>query len=641
MANGRAQRPRRAVLGAAAAGSLALGCGLAACTGGGQAPTPQQTASAFLTDWSHRDWAGMRALTASPPSDFTAVNQAAFADLGVTAASFTAGPTQSGSGNGSGNGTAHQNVTEHLTLGALGRVSIRTTISLVNSNGHWLVRWAPSTIAPALRAGDKLQVRTTWPARAQILGAGGVPLTTQARMVIVGLEGSRVKNPKSLTTALVAAGATRQEVALALAGARANPTYFEPVYTVTWARYQRLKPAIYPLPGTVFETEAERTAITPGLADGIVGAVGPITAQELGQLGAPYDASSVVGQTGLEGVAERQLAGTPAAAVVAVGPSGAAVATVASIPQRPGTPVATTIDPAVQRAAEAALASDTALGDRTAALVAVNATNGAVLAAADVNSGGFDVALEGAYPPGSTFKVITSAALIGHGLTPSSPASCPPTATVDGEVFRNAEGDAPVSDLLRAFAESCNTAFIGLATRNLTAADLPRTARMFGLGGTPRMGLAAYAGSVPTPSDEADLAATSIGQGQVLVSPLDMAMVAATVDAGAYRAPRLVSGAPDDQVPPAPLPAAVAADLRTMMAQVVASGTAAGQGLPAGTYAKTGTAQFGTGKTLKIDAWLIGFRGDIAFAVVVNDSPGNGGPADGPIAARFLKALSG
>jgi cell division protein FtsI/penicillin-binding protein 2 len=621
---------------------------VAACTGGGQPPTPQQTVSAFLADWSHRDWAGMRELTASPPADFTAVNQAAFADLGVTAASFTMGPAMgpatgpaSGPATGStqsASGTAHQNVTEHLTLGALGQVSIRTTISLVISNGKWLVRWAPSTIAPALRAGGKLQVRTTWPARAQILGAGGASLTTQAQMVIVGLEGSRVKNPKSLTTALVAAGATRQEVATALAQAKRNPTYFEPVYTVTRARYQQIKPAIYPLPGTVFQTEAERTAITQGLASGVVGAVGPITAQELGQLGAPYDASSVVGQTGLEGVEERQLAGAPAANVVAVAPSGA-VATVTSIPRRPGTPVTTTIDPAVQRAAEAALASDTTIGNRAAALVAVNATNGAVLAATDVNSGGFDVALEGAYPPGSTFKVITSAALIGHGLTPSSPASCPPTATVDGEVFRNAEGDAPVSDLMRAFAESCNTAFIGLATAHLTPADLPRAARMLGLGVTPRLGLAAYAGSVPTPSDQAALAATSIGQSQVLVSPLDMAMVAASVDAGVHRAPRLVSGAPDDTVPPAPLPAAVAADLRAMMAQVVASGTAAGQGLPAGTYAKTGTAQYGTGKTLKVDAWLIGFRGDIAFAVLVNDSPGNGGPTDGPIAARFLKAL--
>lgn len=621
---------RRPILVASAAGMLAAA--IAGCTGA-PAPTPQATASAYLSDWSHQDWAGMRMLTASPPADFTAVNQGAFTGLGVTAASFGAGPMRT---NGD---TARQAVTEHLTLGRLGQVSIGTTINLVNRDGRWLVSWTPATITPRLRAGDRLEVRTSWPARAQILGAGGAPLTTQAQMVVVGLEGSRVKNPKSLTTALVAAGATPQQVRTALAGAKAHPTYFEPVYTITQARYQKLRPVIYPLPGTVFQTQTQRTAITPGLAAGIVGAIGPVTAQQLSQLGAPYDSSSVVGQTGLEGVEERQLAGAVGASVIVVSPHGATVATVASIPQRPGTPVTTTIDPAVQRAAEAALASDTRLGSRTAALVAVNATSGAILAAADVNSTGFDVALDGAYPPGSTFKVITSAALLSHGLTPRSAASCPPSATVDGEVFHNAEGDAPVRDMLHAFAESCNTAFIGLATRHLTPSDMTRTARMFRLGIAPRMGLAAYAGSVPAPADEADLAATSIGQGRVLVSPLDMAMVAAAADTGVARAPRLVVGAPDDSAPASPLPASVASGLRTMMAQVVASGTAAGQGLPAGTYAKTGTAQYGSRAPLMIDAWLIGFRGDVAFAVLVSNAPGNGGPTDGPIAARFLTAL--
>jgi cell division protein FtsI/penicillin-binding protein 2 len=75
------------------------------------------------------------------------------------------------------------------------------------------------------------------------------------------------------------------------------------------------------------------------------------------------------------------------------------------------------------------------------------------------------------------------------------------------------------------------------------------------------------------------------------------------------------------------------------MAQVVATGTASGQGLPAGTSAKTGTAQFGTGKTLKLDAWLIGFKGNIAFAALVVDAGGNGGPTDGPIVAKFLGKL--
>jgi cell division protein FtsI/penicillin-binding protein 2 len=120
-------------------------------------------------------------------------------------------------------------------------------------------------------------------------------------------------------------------------------------------------------------------------------------------------------------------------------------------------------------------------------------------------------------------------------------------------------------------------------------------------------------------------------------------MVAAAADTGTVRAPRLVTSVADGAAaaitgPPArQLPARVVSALHEMMASVVARGTAAGQGLPAGTYAKTGTAQYGTAKPLKTDAWLMGFKGDIAFAALVVNSAGNGGPVCGPIVARFLR----
>jgi membrane peptidoglycan carboxypeptidase len=107
------------------------------------------------------------------------------------------------------------------------------------------------------------------------------------------------------------------------------------------------------------------------------------------------------------------------------------------------------------------------------------------------------------------------------------------------------------------------------------------------------------------------------------------------VDTGQVRAPVLVAGAPDDRVAPVSLPATVVSNLHTMMAQVVATGTASGKGLPAGTFAKTGTAQYGSGNPLPQDAWLVGFNGNVAFAMVTING-GEGGPTDGPIVARFL-----
>ena len=458
-------------------------------------------------------------------------------------------------------------------------------------------------------------------------------------MVTIGVEGQRIRKQTVVRAALLAAGATRQAVDSALTAAKSEPTWFEPVFTVSWRRYKQLAPTIYPIPGTVFQTIHERTPLTPGLTY-VVGSVGPVTAQQLQALGPPYTAQSVVGQTGLELADQKQLAGQPGASVTAVNAAGATVGTVATLSPRAGTPVQTSIDPVVQADAENALDGL----HKDAGLIAVNAATGQIMASVSVpGSSGFNLALDGSFPPGSSFKVLTTTALLEHGLTPASAASCPPQLTVDGEVFQNAEGTAPVSDLLHAFAESCNTAFIGLATRHLTAADFTRTAALYRIGTTPQLGLPAFGGSVPAPADEADLAATTIGQGRVLVSPLDMAMVAAAVDTGQVHAARLVAGAADDSIRPTALPAGVVTSLHTMMAQVVASGTAANKGLPAGTYAKTGTAQYGHGNPLPTDAWLIGFNNDVyasdvAFAMVTVDG-GEGGPTDGPIVAKFLNLL--
>lgn len=610
----------------ACAGILGLGALLSACSSG---PGPQDTGSAYLSDWSRQDWAGMRSLVTDPPADFTSVNQAAFTGLTVQKASFTGGTVTTK------DSTAREPVTEKLQLKGLGTITLTTTLWLKKVSGKWLVSWAPSTITPRLGTNDKLSVQLTWPARAAILGANGQALTSQASNVTIGLEGSRIKDAASLTKALVAAGATQQQASSAISAAQAHPSFFEPVFTVSQARYQQLKPTVYPLPGTVFESSAAQQATTSGLSSGIVGTVGAVTAEELKNLGGAYNASSVVGQTGLEASAEKQLAGTPTATAQVVTAKGARVATLATLRGHAGTPVRTTIDAGVQNAAEAALSGE----KKSAALVAVDASTGDLLAVANVNAGGYDQAVLGGFPPGSTFKVLTSTALIGKGLTPASAASCPKTATVDGEVFNNAEGEGQVSDLLHAFAQSCNTAFIQLATGKLQAADFPAVAAQYRLGKAIAMGTPAFAGSVPQPKDQADLAATSIGQGRVLASPLNMAMVAAAVDTGTVRAPRLVTGAPDDSAATSQLPANVVTDLHQMMAQVVASGTAAGQGLPGGTDAKTGTAEYGTSKPLKIDAWLMGFKGNVAFAVLVINSGGDGGPTDGPIAAKFLNHL--
>ena len=575
----------------------------------------------------------MARLVERPPPDFASANRAALADLRAGGISVTySAPRVDGD-------VARADLVEHVRVAGLGRdLVIRSKTTMHLSKGAWRVAWTPRTIDPQLAPGDRFTVGTIWAARAGINGSAG-PLLTDTQEVEVGMVGQRLKDPAAVGALLQQAGATPSQVARALTLAQAHPTFFEPVFTVSMQDYtDKIRPSpLYSIPGTQFEPTARMVPASAGLGAYLLGTVGPATTDQLARLGAPYAAGDLVGQGGLEARYERQLAGSPGEVVEIVTAGGAVVTTLARTSPRPGTPLQTTISVPVQQAADNAIAATSV----PAALVAVRASTGEVLAVANhVPSGpALDYALDATEAPGSTFKVVTSTALIDKGLGPQSPAECPATVTVDGEQFHNDEGEASGRiSFLTAFAQSCNTAFIGLATAHLDATDLVSAAAGYGIGTTPQMGYPAYGGRVPSPADQAELASTAIGQGRVTVSPLGMAMVAAAVDSGVVRAPRLVSGAPDDTAPTHPLDAAVDADLREMMAQVVSTGTAAGAGLPFGTYGKTGTAEFGTAHPPLTHAWFIGFNGDIAFAVYV-DTGTAGGTVAAPLAARFLDAL--
>jgi cell division protein FtsI/penicillin-binding protein 2 len=366
--------------------------------------------------------------------------------------------------------------------------------------------------------------------------------------------------------------------------------------------------------------------------------VGPVTADDLKELGAPYQAGDVTGHgNGLEAAFERQLAGTPSGEVRLAGKDGKdgkAVKVLHEFAGSDGQAVETTLDPRVQEAAEAALDPVA----KPAAVVAVRPSSGELVAVVNTPVNGYNRALLGRYPPGSTFKVVTAGALLAGGLRPGDPVDCPKEAKVGGRTFGNFEDEVLGRiSFASAFAHSCNTAFVQQAAKRLDGDELVDAAAQFGFGLDPSPGIPAVTSRVPAPSDRADLAAESFGQGRVTASPLQMALVAATVSEGRWRQPRLVS-AEAEASPPDPLDGKVAGTLRTLMRQVVTEGTAATANLPGKVGGKTGTAEFGTGDPLPTHAWFIGFRGDLAFAVVVEDG-GVGGRVAAPVAARFLRGL--
>ena len=308
-----------------------------------------------------------------------------------------------------------------------------------------------------------------------------------------------------------------------------------------------------------------------------------------------------------------------------------------------GKPLRTTLDEAVQDAADEALTA----AAKPAALVAIRPSTGAVLAVANggPNAEGYNRALLGQYPPGSTFKIASTLALISKGgVDPDDTVRCPATITVGGREFSNAEDEVlgPVP-FHRDFAESCNTAFVG-SSGKISQAELAAAATSLGYGQENQLGVTAFTGTVPTSGDAVAHAAAMIGQGTVLASPVTVAGTAAAVAAGRWNPPRLVLKG-DEKLGSDPegsveLPAGDDRTLRTLMREVVTSGTAtalkSGVGEVSG---KTGTAEYGDDDPPRTHAWFTGFRGDLAFAVVVEDG-GFGAETAVPLVKRFLGDLN-
>ena len=251
-------------------------------------------------------------------------------------------------------------------------------------------------------------------------------------------------------------------------------------------------------------------------------------------------------------------------------------------------------------------------------------------------------ALTGHYAPGSGFKVASTMALLEKGLvTPETVVDCPPTITVDGKSFRNFEGgEATGVTFARDFALSCNTAFIGLSG-TLAPGDLAASGKALGIGAgwTDRIGVTGtFEGSIPETTPGTDLAASVIGQGRIEVSPLSMAVAAGSMARGAFLAPTLVKvGAGATTPAPAALPQPALDQTRALMRSVVTEGSGTAlQGAPGGdVFGKTGTAEYGTEVPPKTRAWFVGYQGDLAFAVLVEDGR-SGGSVAAPIARSFL-----
>ncbi|MFM9368904.1 peptidoglycan D,D-transpeptidase FtsI family protein [Streptomyces sp. Da 82-17] len=275
-------------------------------------------------------------------------------------------------------------------------------------------------------------------------------------------------------------------------------------------------------------------------------------------------------------------------------------------------------------------------------------------------------ALRETYPPGSTFKVVTAAAALEHGLydDPDEKTDSPlPWTMPNTNTELKNEGPIPCKNasLREALRVSCNTVF-GKVGSDLGKDKMLETSQKFGFNKEQFIPVRSSASNFPKEMDKPQTALSSIGQFETAATPLQMAMVASAVaNDGTLMEPYMIDElqAPnldviekhDPKTLSEPLSKPNAQKLQEMMETVVSQGTGSNARIPGVTVGgKTGTAQHGVDNSEKPYAWFISYAKNpdggspVAVAVVVEDSDADRGDISGgglaaPIAKNVMKAV--
>ncbi len=518
--------------------------------------------------------------------------------------------------------------------------------------------------------------------RGVIYDRRGQPLVTNRPAFTVSVLPMEVRDPQRLADALAPVlGMDRGEILARLAAGRKRR--FEPVALrrdATKAVVMTVEENRLDLPGVIVQAEPARDYLLGGLAAHALGYVAEVTEDELKTRPA-LRMGDLIGKAGIERTYDAILRGKNGRLRIEVDAYGRPGRVLAREPAQPGQSLVLNLDATLQAIAEEAL------GNRTGAVVAIDPRNGEVLVLAshpafDPNqfSGGISPAnwrrltgdrglplinraTEGAYEPGSVFKIFTGIAALSEGVASrTSVIYCPGYIRLGAWVFRDLKAHGPVN-FVRGTAVSCNVMFWTLG-RALGDERIHRYAMMLGLGQATGIDLPSEVpGLIPSaewkvrvrkepwyPGETLNMA---IGQGYVQTTPLQIARaVGALGTGGTLVRPRLARRvlSPDGaevqtfsaQTSRVPLNATAVATLREGMRLVVDGGTGRAAAVPGLAMAgKTGSAENPRGQP---HAWFVGYApaDNPALVVVAFVEHGwRGGVRAAPIVKAVFAAAAG
>jgi len=485
-----------------------------------------------------------------------------------------------------------------------------------SADQSWKAQWSSTLINPRLGEAQTLALRRTDSTDGSVLDRNDQQILAPTTVYSVVVLGSKIADVPAAAAALARIlGKIDPTVTAAAVVAGVKASKASTGYTVTNLReteYQRVRSELNSIPGLTTPSTTRNLPPVKDFAKLLLSEVDP--------------------------VAKKMVAGVPGWEIDSIDATGAELETLASQPARPGANVRLTLDTTVQKAAEAALAGT----PEPATLVAIQPSTGDILAVAQNSAANAQgpLALMGRYPPGSTFKIVTATAGFDSKLvTPTTSVKCPGEVVIDFRAIHNEGFELGTVPLVTAFAKSCNTTFAALAAK-LPDNALTKAAAQYGIGRDFVIpGLTTLTGKVPSADSTVQKAEDGFGQGVVLVTPFSAALMAATAATGNMPSPSFIRGTKTTIDQPAPpRSAATRSDIRTLMRAVVTDGTAKVLQDAGTVYAKTGTADYLNAKGVNhAHAWTVGFRGDVAFSVLIVG--GDTSKRTNLIADAFLKSI--
>ena len=661
-------------------------------------PDPKEAATAYLNAWQAEDYESMYALltnvsqAAVSLEDFVKHYQGVFTEAALSGVdyelrgSFVADPDSA---------QVSYAVTLHSVL--VGDVSADTIMNLSLEGGQWKIQWDDTLVHPQLAGGNYMAMDPYIPARANIYDRNGHALVAQADATAIGLVPDEIlpEQEEQLFAELFRLTGLREDTIRArYANWPAGSFWYLPLAEVPADRVANRFNVLSNLSGLRLSPYKSRYYFDGGIAPHLVGYVSAIQAEEVEEWKRRgYRQDERVGREGLESWGEQYLAGQRGGSLYIFNSDGVQVTRLAERQAAPSQAIYTTLDRDLQLAAQEAIAGF------KGAVVALEMNTGRVLAMA--SSPGFDPnafdpsnfnyttlledlysnpdqplynrATQGQYPLGSAFKIITMAAALEEGGYQSdSVYECGyffeelTGVTLQDWTYEHFKEDGKTMPsgtltLVGGLIRSCNPWFwhigLDLFNREMTTA-VSDMARAFGLGKpTGIEGVREQAGQVPDPGSPLDATNLAIGQGDLQVTPLQVAQFVAAVGNGGllYRPQLIEKIAPPDGDPTfvfepdaageLPVSAENLAIIQEGMRGVVSSANPRGtavhrfSGMPVNVAGKTGTAESGSGKP---HAWFVGysFEGradipDIAVVVVV-ENIGEGSDYAAPIFRRVM-----